>query len=83
MTMSPRIRALALTSHVTASVGWLGAVAGFLALAIAGLTSQQSQTVGAAYLAMELITWSVIIPLSLASLVTGLVSSVGTDWGLF
>src|SRR6516225_9693510 len=83
MSMSRRFRKLALSAHVTASVGWLGAVAGFLALAIGGLTSQQSQTVGAAYLAMELITWSVIIPLSLASLVTGLVSSVGTDWGLF
>jgi hypothetical protein len=83
MTMSPRIRKLALTAHVTASVGWLGAVAGFLALAIGGLTSQQSQTVGATYLAMELIIWSVIVPLSLASLLTGLISSVGTTWGLF
>jgi len=83
MTMSPRIRKLALTAHVTASVGWLGAVAAFLALAIAGLTSLQSQTVGAAYLATELIIWSVIVPLSLASLVTGVVSSLGTAWGLF
>jgi hypothetical protein len=83
MSMSRRFRKLALTAHVTASVGWLGAVAGFLALAIGGLTSQQSQTVGATYLAMELIIWSVIVPLSLASLVTGLVSSVGTEWGLF
>ena len=83
MTMSPGIRKLALTAHVSASVGWLGAVAGFLALAIAGLTSQQSQTVGSAYLAMELLIWSIIVPLSLASLVTGLVSSLSTTWGLF
>ena len=39
MTMGPRLRKVALTAHVAASVGWLGAVAGFLALAIAGLTS--------------------------------------------
>jgi hypothetical protein len=41
---------LALTAHIAASVGWLGAVAGFLALSIAGLTSQDVQTVRAAYL---------------------------------
>jgi len=83
MTMSSRVRKLALTAHVTASVGWLGAVVGFLALAIAGLTSEQCQTAGAAYLAMKLIIRFVIVPLSLASLVTGLVSSLGTAWGLF
>ena len=83
MTMTPRLRKFALTAHVTSSVGWLGAVAGFLALAIAGLTSQDAQLVRAAYLAMELTAWFVIVPLSLASLVTGLVQSLGTSWGLF
>jgi len=83
MAMSPRLRRLALTTHVTASVGWVGAVAAFLALAVGGLISQQAQTARAAYLVMELITWSVIVPLSLASLLTGLVSSLGTAWGLF
>ena len=83
MTLTPGVRKLALTAHVTASVGWLGAVAGFLALAIAGLTSQDPQRVRAAYLAMELTGWYVIVPLSLASLITGLVQSLGTPWGLF
>jgi len=83
MAMSPGLRRLALTTHVTASVGWAGAVAAFLALAVGGLISQQAQTVRAAYLVMELITWSVIVPLSLGSLLTGLVSSLGTAWGLF
>ena len=83
MTMTPSLRKLALTAHVTASVGWLGAVAGFLALAVAGLTSQDAQMVRAAYLAMELTGWLVIVPLSLASLPTGLVMSLGTEWGLF
>lgn len=81
--MSPGIRKLALTVHVTTSVGWLGAVAAFLALAIAGLTSQDAQMVRAAYLAMELTTWFVIVPLSLAALLSGLVQSLGTTWGLF
>jgi hypothetical protein len=32
---------------------------------------------------MELITWTVIIPASVAALLTGLVQSLGTTWGLF
>ena len=37
----------------------------------------------AAYLAMELITRFVIVPLSLAPLLTGPILSLGTPWGLF
>jgi hypothetical protein len=81
--MTPRLRKLALTAHVTSSVGWLGAVAGFLALAVAGLASEDAQTVRAAYLAMEATGWFVLVPLSLASLLTGIVQSLGTTWGLF
>ena len=81
--MTPGVLKLSLTTHVTSSVGWLGAVAGFLSLAIVGLTSQDAQMVRAAYLAMEVIGWRVIVPLSLASLVTGLVHALGTKWGLF
>lgn len=83
MTMTPGLRKFTLTSHVIASVGWLGAVAGFLVLAVAGLTSDNPQMVRAAYLAMDLTGWFVIVPLSLASLFTGLVQSLGTTWGLF
>jgi len=83
MTMPPGLRKFALTAHVTSSVGWLGAVAGFLALAVAALTSQDAQTVRAAYLTMELTGWFVLVPLALASLLTGLVQSLGTNWGLF
>jgi hypothetical protein len=81
--MSPGLRKLALTAHVSTSVGWLGAVASFLALAVAGLTSPDAQTVRGAYLAMELTARFVIVPLSFASLLTGLVQSLGTKWGLF
>ena len=40
-------------------------------------------TVRGAYVAAEVITWAVIVPLRFASLVTGVVQSVGTSWGLF
>jgi hypothetical protein len=52
MTMTPHLCKFALTAHVTSSVGLLGAIAGFLALAVAGLTSQYAQMARAAYLAM-------------------------------
>lgn len=83
MTFTPGLRKLALTAHVTTSVGWLGAVTAFLALAIDGLASHDDQRVRAAYLAMEVTAWFVIVPLSLASPATGIVQSLGTSWGLF
>lgn len=83
MIMTPRLRKFMLTAHVTSSVGLLGAVAGFLVLAIAGLTSQDAQIVHAAYPAMDLIARFVIVPLAFAALLIGLVQSLGTKWGLF
>lgn len=83
MIMTPGFRKFALTTHVASSVGWLGAVACFLALAVAGLTSRDVQTVRGVYVAMQLTGWYVIVPLCLASLITGLIQSLGTRWGLF
>ena len=53
MIMRPLLRNFALTAHVTSSIGWIGAVGVFLALAIIGLTSPDDQTVRRAYLVME------------------------------
>lgn len=83
MVLAPAVRKLALTTHVTTSVGWLGAVVAFLALAVAGLTSQDGQTVRAAYLSMEALGRYVLVPLAAASLFSGLVQSLGSSWGLF
>ena len=83
MTTNGRQRKVMLTVHVASSVGWIGAVASFLALAITGLTSTDMQMVRSAYLAMELTGWMVIVPFSIASLLSGLVQSLGTTWGLF
>lgn len=82
MTMTQPIRKLTLTAHVTASVGWIGALAVFFAHALAGLLSQDEQIVRAVSLAMGITAWFVILPLGLASFVTGLVQALGTAWGL-
>jgi len=80
--MTPRLRKLALTAHVTFSVGWLGTVVAFLALAIVGLTSGDAQVVKGAYIAMGAVGWFAIVPFSLAALITGIIQSLGTPWGL-
>jgi hypothetical protein len=81
--MTPRARKFALLAHIAISISWIGAVGCFLALAIAGLTSPNALIARAAYPAMELISWFVIVPLCFAALATGLIQSLGTPWGLF
>jgi hypothetical protein len=73
----------ALVTHVASSVGSLGAVAAFLALALAGLISEDSERVRGCYLAMEMIARFVILPLIIASLISGVVSSLASPWGIF
>ena len=83
MTMAPPVRKLALAAHLTFSVGWIGAVVGYLALGVAASASEHAPTVRAAWTGMELTGWYVIVPLAIASLLSGLVMALGTQWGLF
>lgn len=55
---------------------------GFLALAVVGLTNPDAATVRGSYLVMEPVAWYVLVPLDFASLVTGVVQSLVTAWGL-
>ena len=80
--MRQPLRKFILTTHVISSVGFLGAVGGFLSLAIAGYISQNELMARSAYLSMEWIAWYVIVPFCLVSFVSGLVQSLGTHWGL-
>jgi hypothetical protein len=81
--MTPTVRKLALTVHLTSSVGWIGAVIAYLTLGLSAVTSLDADKVRGAWIAMELTGWLVIVPLALAALLTGLVMSLGTSWGLF
>ena len=81
--MTPALRRFTFTTHITSSVGWIGAVLAFLALAIIGLTSPDEQTARGAYLVMAPAAWFVLVPLAHASLLSGLALSLGTTWGLF
>ena len=81
--LTPGLRKFVLTAHISVSVGWLGAIVAFLALAAAGVASDDAQTVRAAYLAMDAMGWYALVPLAVASLVTGLIQSLAGVWGLF
>lgn len=72
-----------LTTHITVSVGWAGALAVFLAHALMSVISQDQGIVNAAGLAMAVAAWFVILPLAVATLLTGIVHGLGTPWGLF
>jgi hypothetical protein len=82
VTLSPRLRKIVLITHLLTSVGWIGAVGAFLALAVVGLTSPDTALERGSYLAMGVTGWYVITPLALATLVIGTLQALGTPWGL-
>ena len=81
--MPPRLRRAALVGHVTSSVGWLGAVFAFFVLAVTALHTADDAAMRSLYLAMDVLGWTVLVPLAAASLLTGLLQALGTSWGLF
>jgi hypothetical protein len=78
----PGLRKVMLTVHVTSSVGWFGATAALFALGFTEWISQDGEIVRATIIGMAVTAWFVAVPLSFISLFTGLVSSLGTAWGL-
>ena len=83
MPLPTRVRKAILVTHVVASVGWLGAVAAFAVLAIVAVRSHDAETVRSLTVAMEVLGTAGLVPLSLASFVSGVVQSLATSWGLF
>jgi hypothetical protein len=81
--MKTALRKFMLTVHVTASVGWIGVVIAYLALVGAAMMDAENTILMAAWTGMYLIGWYALVPLSLAALLTGIIMSLGTPWGLF
>jgi hypothetical protein len=82
-TMRPRYRKPLLTAHVTFSVGWIGAALSLYVLALVAMIRKDVQLQQAADSSMDVIGWYVLVPFAFASLLTGLVLSLGTTWRLF
>jgi len=80
--LSPGLRKAALAAHLALSVGWIGAIAAYLALDLTAATGADPQVLRTAYLGMGAIAGWVIVPLAIGALLTGLLVSLGTKWGL-
>ncbi|KUF15764.1 hypothetical protein [Streptomyces silvensis] len=68
--------------HVAASAGWLGLTLGLVALAAAAITSDSPPTIEACVRAMKVFTDWLLLPLAFLTLLSGLLLSLGTPWGL-
>ena len=77
----PARRAL-LVVHVAASAAWLGLTLGLLALALTAATTESAPMIEAACRSMKVFTDWLVIPVALLTLLSGLVLSLGTKWGL-
>lgn len=79
MKLSPAWRKGLLTLHVATSVGWLGASAVLLTLAVAGLRGADQDVVYPAY---GMIGLNLLVPLSVVTWVTSVLIALLTPWGL-
>ncbi|MGW0737432.1 DUF2269 domain-containing protein [Streptomyces sp. NPDC002851] len=82
MKLDRPVRRATLVVHVVASAGWLGLTLGLLALAVTALTSDSASMAAAAIRSMKVFADWLVLPLALLTLLSGLVLSLGTSWGL-
>ncbi|WP_367124813.1 DUF2269 domain-containing protein [Streptomyces phytohabitans] len=75
-------RRAVLIVHVIVSVGWLGLTLCLLTLAVAGAAGGSAATDEMAYRAMRTFGDWLLPPVALLTLVSGVVLSLGTHWGL-
>jgi hypothetical protein len=76
------LRKVGLGVHVIASVGWMGGVAAFTAVAFLARAGSEPAALAAAGEALAVIGWAVVVPLAAAAIVSGIAQSLATEWGL-
>ncbi|QDN75865.1 DUF2269 domain-containing protein [Streptomyces sp. RLB3-17] len=69
--------------HVVVSVSWLALMLCLLTLGTTALATNNADTLRTAYRAMGMLGNALIIPLSLLTLVSGVMLALATPWGLF
>lgn len=80
--LSRPARRATLVVHVAAAAGWLGLTLGLLALATAAITTDSAATTEAAVRSMKIFADWLVLPLALLTLLSGVLLSLGTPWGL-
>ncbi|WP_234322888.1 DUF2269 domain-containing protein [Streptomyces sp. NRRL S-350] len=81
--LPPRARKALVVLHVVASVSWLALMLCLLTLAVTALTTGDADRLRTAYRAMAMLGDVLVVPLSLLTLLSGVVLGLGTSWGLF
>ncbi|MFJ3823411.1 DUF2269 domain-containing protein [Streptomyces nodosus] len=82
MKASRRARRAFLVVHVVASASWLGLTLGLLALGINATVIRSAVTVEGSVRAMKLFADWLVLPVAVLTLLSGLVLSLATPWGL-
>jgi hypothetical protein len=80
--LSPSVRRAVLCVHIVASVGLLGDCAVLLATSVRAASTDDPQLAASAYELMSMFSLVFGIPLSFASLLSGLALGWGTKWGV-
>lgn len=80
--LSPTSFKVILTMHIIFSVALLGDSAGYLAIAINSSNITDSVIAKAPYEILHMLAFVFGVPLSFAALITGLLLSVSTKWGV-
>ncbi|GAA1991319.1 DUF2269 domain-containing protein [Kitasatospora viridis] len=81
--LPPPVRKTMVVLHVISSVSWLALMLCVLAMSTTALLTDDADTVRALYRAMPVLGDTLILPLSLLSVLTGLALSLGTPWRIF
>jgi hypothetical protein len=77
-----RLRRLMVILHIAVSVGWLGTSLCLLVLGLTARLTKDPVTADVAYRAVAILAGTLDVPVSLASLLTGVVLAIGRPWGL-
>ena len=82
LALRPRVRRALLCVHIIAGVGLLGDVAAVLAVNVRAATTGDAELAAASYELLAMFTLLFGIPLSLASLGTGILLGLSSAWGV-
>ena len=82
LTLPPRLRRSVLTVHVVASVGLLGTTAALVAINVRAATTPDPALAASAYELLTMFSLVFGIPLSFASLLSGVALGLSSKWGV-
>lgn len=80
--LAPAMRKALLTVHIVVAVGLLGDSAGFLAIAVRAAVTNDPELAASSYELLRMFSYVFGIPLSFATLATGVSLGLTSSWGI-